>query len=48
MAELQNEYMRGKDMVVIDGYIGSDEKFRVKARLIIEAANANVAAMQKT
>ena len=34
-------------MVVVDGYIGSDPKFRTRARLIMEAANANVAGMQK-
>jgi phosphoenolpyruvate carboxykinase (ATP) len=48
MAELQNEYMSGKDMIVIDGYIGNDPQFRVKARLICEPAIANIAAMQKT
>ena len=34
-------------MVVVDGYIGSDPQFRTRARLIMEAANANVAGMQK-
>ncbi len=34
-------------MVVVDGYIGSDPAFRTGARLIMEAANANVAGMQK-
>ena len=34
-------------MVVVDGYIGPDPDFRTKARLIIEASNANVAGMQK-
>ena len=34
-------------MVVVDGYIGSDPAFRTRARLIIEAANANVAGMQQ-
>ncbi len=34
-------------MVVVDGYIGSDPEFRTRARLIIEAANANVAGMQQ-
>jgi len=48
MAELQNEYMKGKDMIVIDGYIGNDPEFRVKARLICEKSIANIAAMQKT
>ena len=48
VASVQNEYIRDKEMVVIDGYIGNDPDFRVKARLIIEVAGANVAAMQKT
>jgi phosphoenolpyruvate carboxykinase (ATP) len=48
MAEVQNEYMKDREMIVIDGYIGNDPDFRVKARLIIEASNANIAAMQKT
>ena len=47
VANLQNEYIRNKEMVVIDGYIGNDPDFRVKARLVIEIAAANVAAMQK-
>jgi hypothetical protein len=34
-------------MVAVDGYIGSDPSFRTRARLIMEAANANVAGMQK-
>ena len=34
-------------MVVIDGYIGNDPDFRTPARLYIEAANANIAAMQQ-
>ena len=44
---LQNEYITGRDMVVIDGYIGADPEFRTSARLLIEASNANVAAMQQ-
>ena len=34
-------------MLVIDGYIGNDPEFRTPARLIIEKANANIAAMQQ-
>ena len=34
-------------MIVIDGYIGNDPEFRTPARLYIEAANANIAAMQQ-
>jgi len=34
-------------MVVVDGYIGSDPQVGARARLIMEAANANVAGMQQ-
>jgi phosphoenolpyruvate carboxykinase (ATP) len=44
---LQDAYIADQHMVVVDGYIGSDPQFRTKARLIIEAANANVAGMQQ-
>jgi phosphoenolpyruvate carboxykinase (ATP) len=47
MAKLQNDYIKTRDMLVIDGYIGNDPDFRVAARLIIEKANANIAAMQQ-
>jgi phosphoenolpyruvate carboxykinase (ATP) len=47
IARLQDEYIRGQEMVVIDGYIGNDPEFRVPARLSIEKANANVAGMQQ-
>ena len=47
IAALQDEYIHSQEMVVIDGYIGNDAEQRVPARLYIEAANANVAAMQR-
>ena len=47
VAAEQDAYIAGQDMVVVDGYIGPDPGFRTKARLIIEAANANVAGMQQ-
>jgi phosphoenolpyruvate carboxykinase (ATP) len=47
MSAIQNEYIRSTDMLVIDGYIGNDPSFRVAARLIMEKANANIAAMQQ-
>ena len=43
IAEQQEAYIRDQDMVVINGYIGNDPEFRVPARLVIEARNANVA-----
>jgi phosphoenolpyruvate carboxykinase (ATP) len=46
VARLQNDYIRATDMLVIEGYIGNDPQFRVATRLIIEKANANIAAMQ--
>ena len=33
MARLQNDYIRTRDMLVVDGFIGNDPKFRVAARL---------------
>ena len=47
MARLQDDYIRGRDMVVVDGYIGNDPRLRTPARLVIESNNANIAAMQK-
>jgi phosphoenolpyruvate carboxykinase (ATP) len=46
-AKLQDDYIRGEEMVVVDGYIGNEAKFLTPARLIIEARNANVAGMQR-
>jgi phosphoenolpyruvate carboxykinase (ATP) len=46
-AERQDDYIAGREMVVVDGYIGNDPEFRVAARLYIEAANANIAGMQQ-
>ena len=47
ISKLQNDYIRTRDMVVVDGYIGDDPQFRVPARLIIEKSNANIAGMQQ-
>ncbi len=47
VAALQDAYIAQQHMVVVDGYIGSDPKFRTRARLVIEAANANIAGMQQ-
>src|SRR4249919_3579706 len=46
-AAIQDEYISGQEMVVVDGYIGNDPEFRTPARLYIEAANANIAGMQQ-
>lgn len=47
VAAAQDAYIAGNHMVVVDGHIGADRAFRTRARLVIEAANANVAGMQK-
>jgi Phosphoenolpyruvate carboxykinase (ATP) len=47
ISKVQNDYIRTRDMLVIDGFIGNDPEFRVAARLIMEKANANIAAMQQ-
>ena len=44
---IQDAHIATSHMVVVDGYIGSDPQFRTPARLIMEAANANVAGMQQ-
>jgi len=47
MSKLQNDYIKTRDMLVVDGYIGNDPEFRTAARLIIEKSNANIAGMQQ-
>jgi phosphoenolpyruvate carboxykinase (ATP) len=47
VAAIQDAHIAKSRMVVVDGYIGSDPQFRTRARLIMAAANANVAGMQK-
>src|SRR5919201_3759609 len=47
IAKLQDEYIAGQDMLVVDGYIGDDPEFRTPARLYIEESNANIAGMQR-
>ncbi|HZD01905.1 MAG TPA: phosphoenolpyruvate carboxykinase [Actinomycetes bacterium] len=47
IARIQDDYIRERDMVVVDGFIGHDGPFRSPARLIIEKANANIAGMQR-
>lgn len=46
VVEAQEAYIRDQNMLVINGFIGDDPEFRVPARLIIEAANANIAGSQ--
>ena len=47
IAAQQDAYIADSHVVVVDGYIGSDPAFCTRARLIMEAANANVAGMQQ-
>ena len=47
IAKAQDDYIAGQDMIQIDGYIGNDDSFKTPARLTIEKANANIAAMQQ-
>lgn len=47
VARLQDDYIADTEMIVVDGYIGNDPQFRVPARLVMEACNANVAGMQQ-
>jgi phosphoenolpyruvate carboxykinase (ATP) len=47
VAALQDDYIAGRDMTVIDGWIGNDPEYRTRARLYIETSNANIAAMQQ-
>ena len=47
VARRQDAYLRDKDVIVIDGFIGNDPAFRTRARLTIEKANANIAGMQQ-
>ncbi len=47
VAAEQDAYLASEDVVVVDGYIGSDPEFRTRARLVIESANANIAGMQQ-
>lgn len=46
-ANIQDDYIRGQEMVLLDGVIGNDPTFLTPARLIIEARNANIAGMQR-
>ncbi len=47
VAQAQADYIADREMLVVDGYIGNDPEHRARARLYIEAANANIAGMQR-
>jgi phosphoenolpyruvate carboxykinase (ATP) len=47
IAAVQDDYIRSRDMLVVDGFIGHAGPYRTPARLVIERANANIAGMQR-
>ena len=47
IAKLQDAYLATHDLIQIDGFIGNDPEMRTRARLTIEKAHANIAAMQQ-
>jgi phosphoenolpyruvate carboxykinase (ATP) len=47
IAALQDAYVAGTEMLVIDGYLGNDPDQRSRVRLYVEEANANIAGMQQ-
>jgi phosphoenolpyruvate carboxykinase (ATP) len=47
VAALQDAYIAEREMILIEGFIGSSPETRTAARLFVEAANANIAGMQR-
>ncbi|MFQ5877925.1 MAG: phosphoenolpyruvate carboxykinase (ATP) [Acidobacteriota bacterium] len=47
IARRQDEYIRTRDVLAIDGRIGNDPSSSVPARLIVEASSPHIAAMQQ-
>ena len=46
-AAKQDDYIAGQEMVLVDGWLGAQEEFRVPVRLYIESRWANIAGMQQ-
>jgi phosphoenolpyruvate carboxykinase (ATP) len=46
-AAKQDAYIAGKDMVLIEGYIGPDPNFQTGSRLYMEKTQSNIPAMQQ-
>ncbi len=46
-AAKQNAHIAGRDMLLVEGYIGPDPEFRTGSRVYIEAGQPNIAAMQQ-
>jgi phosphoenolpyruvate carboxykinase (ATP) len=47
MAAIQDAYIADREMILVEGWIGSDPAERTGARLFVEASNANIAGMQQ-
>jgi phosphoenolpyruvate carboxykinase (ATP) len=47
LSRLQNDYLAGRDLIVVDGYLGHEQPYRMATRLVVEKGNANIAAMQR-
>ncbi|MFQ5967969.1 MAG: phosphoenolpyruvate carboxykinase [Acidimicrobiia bacterium] len=47
MADRQDQHLTEQDVIVLDGYISDHPDARVAVRLVVEIANANLAAMQR-
>jgi phosphoenolpyruvate carboxykinase (ATP) len=47
IAGAQDEHIRDREMIVVDGYIGNVDGFKTRARLTVDKSNANIAGMQE-
>lgn len=47
LGDMQDDYIRDQEMLIIDGAIGNHGALVTPARLIIEKSNANIAGMQR-
>lgn len=47
LAAMQDEHLRDRDVIIIDGYIGDHPEGRARTRLIVDKAYPNLAAMQR-
>ena len=47
LATKQDAFLEGREVIVLDGYIGDHPQGRIATRLVVEESNANLAGMQK-
>lgn len=47
LARMQDEYLATQDLVVVDGFLGNRQPYRMPARLVVERRHASIAAMQR-